>query len=383
MDNLTHSLIGWAAAKAGLERLSPYAAPLCIIAANAPDADILTAFAGSSTYLHHHRGITHSIIGTIALALALPLIFYGGDMLIARLRHRAPRSSLKGLLLASLVTSLSHPLLDWTNNYGVRPLLPWKHDWYYGDLVFIIDPWLWLSLGGACFLLTSSRRWQKIIWALFALVITLALFNLPARAGYAYPLASRALWVAGLLGLICAQRLWFETSERPRNAPALIALGLVVAYWGLLSLFHQQALVKVRDYARTLNAGNDVAENHLAAMPTLGNPLRWQAIVDTEAATYRFDLSLADPQGQLRPNDLERFIKPTGDDTRMIKAAARDKRAAAFLEFSRFPAAAVTFDCAGRTLVEFADLRYTEPHERRGSFNVVVGLDATAKDTDK
>ncbi len=53
MDNLTHSLVGLAAAKAGLERLSPFATTGCVIAANAPDGDILAAFGGSWFYLKH------------------------------------------------------------------------------------------------------------------------------------------------------------------------------------------------------------------------------------------------------------------------------------------------------------------------------------------
>ena len=167
MDNLTHTLVGLAAAKAGLERLSPGATAVCMIAANAPDADIIATFGGSWFYLKHHRGITHSIIGTLAIALLIPLMFYAGDRIIARLRERAPRVRLRGLFIASLLISASHPLMDWTNNYGVRPLLPWSGRWFYGDLVYIIDPWLWLSLGGASFLLTTTAaaaaRWLSLI----------------------------------------------------------------------------------------------------------------------------------------------------------------------------------------------------------------------------
>ncbi|MGB8507563.1 MAG: metal-dependent hydrolase, partial [Pyrinomonadaceae bacterium] len=72
MDNLTHSLVGLVAAKAGLERTSPYATLLCVLAANAPDADIVTLFGGRFTYLEQHRGISHSIVGTFALAILLP-----------------------------------------------------------------------------------------------------------------------------------------------------------------------------------------------------------------------------------------------------------------------------------------------------------------------
>src|SRR5215211_6929723 len=102
MDNLTHSLVGLTAAKAGLEKLSPGATALCLLAANAPDADIVVlAFGDRWTFLQHHRGITHAIVGVIALALVLPLLFYAVDRLWSRLRHQPPRTNFKGLLLAS------------------------------------------------------------------------------------------------------------------------------------------------------------------------------------------------------------------------------------------------------------------------------------------
>ena len=127
MDNLTHSLVGLTAAKAGLERLSPGATVLCVLAANAPDSDIVVLLYGDRwDFLQHHRGITHALVGTAFLALLLPLIFYGVDRAWARLRRQSPKTKLRGLLIASLVASATHPLLDWTNNYGIRFLLPWN-----------------------------------------------------------------------------------------------------------------------------------------------------------------------------------------------------------------------------------------------------------------
>ena len=77
MDNLAHSLVGLAAAKAGLERLSPGATAVCLLAANAPDSDVAVLLVADRwTFLHYHRHITHSIVGTLALALILPLIFW-------------------------------------------------------------------------------------------------------------------------------------------------------------------------------------------------------------------------------------------------------------------------------------------------------------------
>src|SRR5215510_2310769 len=104
VDNLTHSLVGIAAAKAGLEKLSPGTTLLCVLAANAPDADIVVLlFSDRWAFLQHHRGITHAIVGTIALGVLLPLLFYLGDLLLAKVRSRPPTVKLRGLLIASLL----------------------------------------------------------------------------------------------------------------------------------------------------------------------------------------------------------------------------------------------------------------------------------------
>src|ERR1044071_1277707 len=174
MDNLTHSLVGLTAARAGLEKLSPGATALCLLAANAPDADVVVlAFGDRWTVLQHHRGITHAIVGVIALAFVLPLIFYVVDLLWSRFRKRQPTVNFKGLLLASFIVSATHPLLDWTNSYGIRFLLPWNERWFYGDLVFIVDPLIWLILGVASFLLyVKKARWgSRIAFGAFGLVL--------------------------------------------------------------------------------------------------------------------------------------------------------------------------------------------------------------------
>src|SRR5207237_734302 len=40
----------------------------------------------------------------------------------------------------ALLGVFSHILLDFTNNYGVRPLSPFLHRWYAWDIVFIVEP---------------------------------------------------------------------------------------------------------------------------------------------------------------------------------------------------------------------------------------------------
>jgi membrane-bound metal-dependent hydrolase YbcI (DUF457 family) len=92
MDNLTHSFVGLVAAKAGLEKLSPGATLLCLIAANGPDSDIaVLPFGDRWTYLQHHRGITHSNVGVACLALLIALLFYCFDLGWWRLRYSERR----------------------------------------------------------------------------------------------------------------------------------------------------------------------------------------------------------------------------------------------------------------------------------------------------
>ncbi len=202
MDNLTHTLVGATIAKAGLERLSPYATAVCIVAANAPDVDVLSRLGGRWFSLEHHRGITHSIVGTLTLGLLLPLAAYAIERLITRLRHTQPRIRLRGLMLASVLACATHPVLDWLNNYGVRPFLPWNHNRYYGDIVFVLDPWLWLTLGGTMFLLTARTRWRVLAWCALALVLTGALLLLPQRAGLSQTWLVPSIWLAGLALII-------------------------------------------------------------------------------------------------------------------------------------------------------------------------------------
>jgi inner membrane protein len=378
MDNLTHSLVGLAAAKAGLERLSPGATAVCVLAANAPDLDILATLGGKWFYLHHHRGITHSFLGTLALALFIPCLFYTVDLLIARIRKRPPSVRFLGLLVASLIVSASHPLMDWTNNYGVRPFLPWSGKWYYGDLVFIIDPWIWLIVVGAAFLLTSKRIWQSIFWTTLALVITgLILFMKLENAGLLHPNLFRVIWIAAITGLVVIRLT--RVVERWGSKVALASLALVVVYWGGLGVAHRKAFAEAQTVAQRISAEHGETVTRVAAMPVLADPLRWLCVADTERATYRFLLSLTEPGDKLT-GEVARFEKPQGAEALAVARASRDERARVFLDFARFPASSVQGDCLSELLVQFADLRYTEPGAlRRGTFSLEVPVDCDAE----
>lgn len=374
MDNLTHSLVGLVAAKAGLEKLSPGATTLCLLATNAPDSDIIALLGGRWTYLQYHRGITHSILGTLTLALILPIVFYLLARLVAKIRSRPPLIRLRGLVAVSLVVSATHPFLDLTNNYGVRLLLPWSSQWFYGDLVFIVDPFLWLVLGGAGFLLTSASKKQIAFWFLIALVLTYLVISVPSQRHFDEAFILRAVWIGALISFLVLFKM--DAARRWRNKIGLAAFALLLVYWGGLAILHSSALKAARVAAAAIAHQSGETITDVAAMPTLANPFVWMCVAETERAAYRFEVSLIGRQNAQPPLRQERA------DTSAQPAVARaleDSRAKIFLGFARFPVVRVEGDvnCVTEALVQLADLRYTQPGTQRGTFSLEVPVDCS------
>jgi inner membrane protein len=373
MDNLTHSLVGLTAAKAGLERLSPGATTLCVLAANAPDSDIVVlAFGDRWTFLHHHRGITHAVVGVITLAIILPLIFYAVDGLWSRYKDQPPKTKLKGLMLASFVASATHPLLDWTNNYGIRWLLPWSQKWSYGDLVFIVDPYIWLVLGGAAFLLTAKSGFLKIVWGVIAALTTFLVVASPRSAGLPNPNLIAALWIVMIVVFIVLSVK--GSHERWGRKIAFVAIAFVLCYWSFLAFAHSRAIARGNEEAAKLAIANGETIARLAAMPRLANPFGWDCVFETDRAMYRFDLSLLGASTV----DVVRYEKPGPELNGVVDYVSQQRSARIFLNFARFPVLKLADPgCTTRTLVQLADLRYTEPGRSRGSFAFELPIDCS------
>ena len=367
MDVLTHSLVGLNLGKAGLEKLSPYATTVCIMSANAPDIDVFSGFFGDRwTVLHYHRAITHSIVGTIALGVLIPTIFYLIDLCFSRWQKRPARIRYRGLVLVSVIAAATHPIMDWTNNYGVRPLLPWSDRWFYGDLVFIVDPYLWLVLGGAAFLLTSNRVLKLIGWAVLGGAVMLLIFRIsPQRDLSETAIAfARTIWVMGVSAFILARAL--NLQQRVGKSIAYVALVLMLCYWSALAWMHHDAYRQAQQKAEQTAANYGEHFLRVAAMPTAASPMRWNCVAETDRAMYRFSVNLGSES-----SSPQRYEKPSGRTEAMIDSVETDRRTEIFLGFARFPIARLADNnCVGQTLVQFADLRYTEPGGTRGNFSL-------------
>lgn len=185
MDPITHTMTGAVLARAGGDRLTPLATATLILGANAPDIDIYTVWTETSFgSIAFRRGWTH---GPYFLTL-LPFLITGlivlWDRTVRRRRNPAldPVRPAWVLALAALGT-LSHPLLDWLNTYGIRFLMPFSGTWFSGDSVFIIDPYWWVLLGTTLWLARRGRSLEAV--------------RVAAAIAFAYPALLVALSAVG------------------------------------------------------------------------------------------------------------------------------------------------------------------------------------------
>ncbi len=138
MDPVTHGLTGALLAEAGFaQRFGRQARFAMIGGAIAPDIDVLWSPAGSVVALETHRGITHSFVGGIGVAL--------GVALVARFLGPEKRwGPLIGMSYLGLV--LGHLFLDLITPYGIQLFLPFSNARPAWDLAFILDPFQTIPL---------------------------------------------------------------------------------------------------------------------------------------------------------------------------------------------------------------------------------------------
>lgn len=142
MDPLTHFLTGACIGRAGFNRKTAYATVVAVLAAEAADLDVLWGLAGPVEELKHHRGIAHTFVAAPVVAAAVVGTVVGVAWLWRRWRRTEQGQPLHWtwLYATALVAALSHLLLDWSNNYGLRPFFPFNPRWYAGNFMFIVEP---------------------------------------------------------------------------------------------------------------------------------------------------------------------------------------------------------------------------------------------------
>ena len=154
VDPICHTMVGLALSKSGLDRWAPRATAVLVVAANAPDVDIVATFFGQN--LAWRRGVTHGVPALLIWPVLLAVV----TMMIDR-GQRVPdrgRARFGPLVAIAAIGVVTHPILDFLNSYGLRWLMPIQGQWFYGDSLFIVDPWLYLLLGLGLWLTRRNRR---------------------------------------------------------------------------------------------------------------------------------------------------------------------------------------------------------------------------------
>ena len=283
MDNLTHSLAGWALGQTGLKVESRKGLAALILAANMPDIDVFFGWVEWQP-LAIHRGFTHGLVGGV---LVMPPLLAALLWLLDRWqvsRGAAFRSGLPmrfGWLVAlCYLGALTHPLLDLLTTYSVQLLSPLSSRWFHADGLFIIDIWLWLLLAATIGMSRRKERRGELDW------------RRPARIAVAVALAYIGL------NLAITGRANAAAKAVAPAAEALFASPPPVLFWQRRLVWREGDCYRRADYAPL--AGFDPAagcEPHrmdepvvraaLRRDPALRHFLRWSILPQAEVERGR------------------------------------------------------------------------------------------------
>jgi inner membrane protein len=345
MDPIAHTFTGAALAAAGLRRATPLAGAALLLGANAPDVDVLASFAADYESLAFRRGWTHGVLALALWPFVLTGLLLAWDRLVRRRSPAAAAARAGPLLALTALAVLTHPTLDWLNNYGLRWLMPFSGRWFYGDAVFIIDPWIWLLLGGAAFLTFSQSRVARGRWTVFFVLATALIF----ANGELVPLTSAVLWAVGVVALVA---LRWRLRAAPQAALERAAqAGIAAAAVYIVAMLVASAAARA-DVRATL-AARGIEPEAVMVAPVPADPFRGEVVVMTRDEYYTggFDW-LTEPHLRLGEG---RIPRPRGA---AFEQASQDPAARRFLVWSRFPAVRVEPLPGGGTRVRFTDVRY-------------------------
>ena len=335
LDNITHSLIGVAAGELAQPSMATPAERRLflagnILAANLPDIDVLYTRITEPPlgYLLHHRGYTHTVAGILGLGLLMAFV-----LALSPTARRLAATNRVRLWAPLALNLIGHVWLDSFNTYGVHPFYPFDASWFYGDAVFIFEPWLWVLLGIAA-IANARGRVPRLLTA----ALVTALFVAIVALGVVPPFTVAMLVITAAALAAVAK---FVT-PRMRSAVALGAAAVcLVGMSGLSRVARAETLAAIEADRR-----GEVVDVVLSPDPAV--PVCWTAIVTrarhcrgTTGSTAGHPVALADVTStrQLRVTPIHRGrSRPTIERTdRVERGNSPAARPAPRFERSQLP----------------------------------------------
>jgi inner membrane protein len=314
LEPVTHFLTGAVLARAGFNRKTALATATMSLAAEAPDLDTLWSFKGPVVGFAHHRGFTHSFLGLILVSSVVVGIVYAIWLLRGRRTNIPGLRPRWGLLFFfAYIAGLSHILLDFTNNYGVRPFWPFSERWYSWDVAFIVEPPFYL----------------------FLLAGLLVPEFVPRR-----PRPGFRSGTAAILALLCMLILW--TSRSFEASSLANALGQ--------QSFSSESPLHVSVYPYWIRASQWKIALH------------WSTVVETRSVYLTSGVNTA--ERVLDTSTLSVF--PKLPDTPVILAAKRTYLGRVYVDWAKYPVVTEVSE-EEESVVYFRDLRFAYPEWRRGT----------------
>jgi inner membrane protein len=300
VDPVTHTLTGLALSRTGLSKLSRLALPMFVASSLAADLDWFASLAGPRAYLRGNRTVTHSLLGTALIALAIAAVFW-------RLRRNHPTAPIRfrSALAVCGIGAGAHLFLDLGNAYGVKLLWPFSQRWFAWDLLDTLD---------------------------IGILVILPL-------GLLLPILFRLI----------TEEIGAKAKRGGTQRGAIIALAVALLWVGARWALHDRAIEMMR--ARLFHGQTPLA---VAVFPSAASPLEWRGIVETDGAMDVLDVPLA-PGSVFDPTVARMFYKP--EPSAILEEARKSPLVQEFLLFARFPKATVQKTETGFRF-ELRDLRF-------------------------
>jgi inner membrane protein len=357
MEPVTHFLTGAAISRAGLNRKTALATLTLVLAAEAPDLDMVLYPFSRVIGFGHHRGITHTFLGApfvAAAVLGFVYLFHQWQekRRIEKEREKAEAEEArraadparykaddhipivvtplpvrwKLLYVYALIGVLSHLLLDFTNSYGIRPFAPFNPRWYSWDIVSIVE---------------------------FSILIPLVL-------------AMIGPWFFALMG----SELGAKRNRFPGRPSAIAALVIMALVWWVRDYNHRRAVTLLKN---EVYSGQEPAR--VFAGPYTLNPFKWLGVIETSTFYQSQNVDTLHDEVDPQKTAIQRY-KP--EETAVTQAAKRSQLGKYYLDWAKFPQTEVEMVSqaeGGGAIVHIHDLRFVYPDSKTNLLGIAITVD--------